>query len=38
MNGWELVIAGLIYAFFMWMYYCLDKRDRKDDRDDNTTA
>lgn len=31
MNGWELVIAGLIYAFFMWMYYCLDKRDKDDD-------
>lgn len=31
MNGFELLMAGLIYAFFAWMYYCLDKRDKDDD-------
>lgn len=34
MNGWELIISGIIIIFFIWMFYCLDKQDKHDERND----
>ena len=33
MTIYELLISGGICIFFIWMFYCLDKRDKEDKND-----
>ena len=33
MSIYELLISVGIYIFFIWMFYCLDKRDKEEGND-----